>query len=349
MKKNYICEELAIVLETSFVDPQTVDFLIRLQRTAERKGQKEQVELIKEGLMQMLSQEIEKATQKNVKDGVIYLVGDIVLELSDNNPEACKMIIQETDFIDKYISYLNSLSKSQIKNWHGYYFTTLSDNLPSEDQNLLFEKGVIQTIVNLDFKDKECSLEYFKIESSIIEAENQRLKDGEQHPYMKQLSEDGTLTKILQAFINEKNEDKQRILMNSLGSLYKAAPLPIDTQKLIIDFLRKEKKFEIMSYLAECPSNHDTILMNDYEQKFFQKSLTEMHSIRIIYSIIKYGNEINKKKVSAAVKEEYYSSLARPEQYLQNASLQFWTIVFCFRFGHQYYDSHMDAATIESA
>lgn len=30
MKKNYICEELAIVLETSFVDPQTVDFLIRL-------------------------------------------------------------------------------------------------------------------------------------------------------------------------------------------------------------------------------------------------------------------------------------------------------------------------------
>lgn len=41
--------------------------------------------------------------------------------------------------------------------------------------------------------------------------------------------------------------------MSSLGSLYKAAPLPTDIQKKIIDFVRKEKEFEIMSYLAECP------------------------------------------------------------------------------------------------
>lgn len=80
----------------------------------------------------------------------------------ENNNQVREVIINETDFVDRNLTLLNSLPLDQIKEGFLSPIDSLSsDNLPMEripyeQKKKLFSKGVIQIMTKiLDCKDSE--------------------------------------------------------------------------------------------------------------------------------------------------------------------------------------------------
>ncbi|KAA6372484.1 MAG: hypothetical protein EZS28_031989, partial [Streblomastix strix] len=129
------------------------------------------------------------------------------------------------------------------------------------------------------------------------------IKEGDQHPYRKQLQSDGTIPKLIK-FIEdkEKYQYQRRQTINILFVLFKAYPLPPEFSSQIQDI----KQFFIsqLTLVAECPDNHETILANNFENKFFEDESIPLLYLNLALMLFKYGSKENKQKVAFAIKNK---------------------------------------------
>ncbi|KAA6386731.1 MAG: hypothetical protein EZS28_017743 [Streblomastix strix] len=117
----------------------------------------------------------------------------------------------------------------------------------------LFEKDALSAMTQmLDTKDYYVKIKVNAIILNIIKAGVFDLKDGQQHPYLQTLTNNGIIAQLFET-IDMKDILKQTALY--LSYLYKAAPIPIEYRRKIIMKLKSlnNKYYDSLAMLAECP------------------------------------------------------------------------------------------------
>ncbi|KAA6392654.1 MAG: putative NEK protein kinase [Streblomastix strix] len=235
---NYSNE--AKVIESVFLDPASVDFLLRVERTIEFRGEDFYIDLIK----------------------------------------AVKLI------------HIEPLS-------------LITDNLQPEQKKQLFEMGIVQQLTKLLESEDKFGVRTKAIEiiKRIVGIEG--LKVGEQNIYLKVLTDDGTLAKLINSLKYDDKDDIHSDISQTLALLFKAAPLPKEISFKVMEQLNSQLLFLIsISHLAECPDNHDAILTNQFEKKLFEGDSNIIEYLQITYLILQLGSEENKQRVANAVKDK---------------------------------------------
>ncbi|KAA6389517.1 MAG: hypothetical protein EZS28_014957 [Streblomastix strix] len=300
--------------------------LIIIKRVVERRGEQGLVQIIKAGLMRLLSDELEKVKENEEEE--ILIIGDIIQQLVENNNQVREVIINETDFVDRNLTLLNSLPLDQIKEGFLSPIDSLSsDNLPMEripyeQKNKLFSKGVIQIMTKiLDCKDSEV---YYKAKQIIINitiAATEGLKEQEQHPYRQQLADDGTIHKLFSLLKNYYLQEIHIDISYILAILFKAFSLPSETGEAIIkNLIWKDDYYNGFAFLTECQDNHNTILQNEIQLKLFQKENFTRSYLHITHNILKYGSNDNKHIIAQYVKAKV--ERLTDEQYVRELGMK---------------------------
>ncbi|KAA6383103.1 MAG: putative kinase domain protein, partial [Streblomastix strix] len=216
------------------------------------------------------------------------------------------------------------------EDWHLQSLYILSRNIPIKQKKLLFSKGVIQLMAQIqDSDEKDTRGKACEIISEIIEAGINGLKEGEQHPFLKPLIDDGTVNKLIQALGNQNNgltgdktvisisslyeyktgtlDDVTAIIATFLAKLYKASPLPLNIKQEIIHELIYGKviKYNELLLLTECQENYDAILSNDFLKELSKdRYIKTLNYVRINYILMRIGSGKIKKKIARSVKEK---------------------------------------------
>ncbi|KAA6399944.1 MAG: hypothetical protein EZS28_004528 [Streblomastix strix] len=150
--------------------------------------------------------------------------------------------------------------------------------------------------------DKDVREEVSWIILNVIKLGAKELEEGQQHPFYQQLSSDGTISKLIQQFKNKKDKDIHDEIAQTIAYLFRTLPLPPDIRKDIIEKLKIDSDFDELAFTAECQDNHDAILNGNYENQIFKYESDALKYLQLIYHILKYGSNKNKKKVALAVK-----------------------------------------------
>ncbi|KAA6398669.1 MAG: putative Serine/threonine-protein kinase Nek3 [Streblomastix strix] len=159
-----------------------------------------------------------------------------------NNPEASKTIVSETNFIETQLKLLNSLpaNRIKIKEWHLSPIKTISLNLPNEFMKLLITKSVLKEMANMiDSEYEAVRKTSMIIIQTIIAAGGLNLKIGQQHPFLQQLTDDGSVDRFIVLFLDQSREKQLQQQLNAeiskiLVRLFKSIPMPAEINEEII-------------------------------------------------------------------------------------------------------------------
>ncbi|KAA6399170.1 MAG: hypothetical protein EZS28_005296, partial [Streblomastix strix] len=96
----------------------------------------------------------------------------------------------------------------------------------------------------------------------------------------------------------------------------------------VIEYL-KFKSYELLALIAECQDNHDAILKEKFENKIFECECQTLDDLQLTYNLLKFGTNVNQKKVALAVKEkverllidEYVNELKRNHYWINKDQL----------------------------
>ncbi|KAA6399517.1 MAG: hypothetical protein EZS28_004961 [Streblomastix strix] len=294
----------AKILESTFSYPQVMDMLMRIKRSVRNKNEEFQILLIKAGLVDILKNELQTALGKELDkeiEGKVIIIGDIVQQLVGRYIEGSRLVL-ETDFIDLYFNHLKTIPLNKIRHSYLSILDQLSSSIPSEQMHQLFNKGVIQ-IMNkmIDTTDQKVQYQSKEIIMHIVTSTVYELKEGQQHPYLKLLSDEGIVNKLIHLY-REDNTDN--FIEYTFGSLFKASPIPPDIGNSIVQRIKKNNDVDDLIYLAECPANHDFILSDDYEKKIFIEEEDTYKKLQIVHLILKNGSDQNQKRISIGVKKK---------------------------------------------
>ncbi|KAA6395135.1 MAG: hypothetical protein EZS28_009338 [Streblomastix strix] len=209
--------------------------------------------MIKSGMMQILINEIKKPVQFVVGEGKLIIIGDILRSLIIKKTELIQIILNETDFIQHYIYLLNSLALARISVEHLDILWELSLCIPVEQKRGLFVQGVIQSIIKiLQSEDRLVRKKGSVIILNIIKLGVLGLKEQEQHPFLNSLTNDGTISEIIELFNDNNKKDIHGWIAHSLARLFKAQPLPNKINKKVILVIKDVQDFDGLALLAEC-------------------------------------------------------------------------------------------------
>ncbi|KAA6372634.1 MAG: hypothetical protein EZS28_031838 [Streblomastix strix] len=161
--------------------------------------------------------------------------------------------------------------------------------------------GLIQTLIPvLKNKDEDLQSKILWAIIYIIRVRIREIKEGEQHPFLTPLTNDGTISQLIQ-IIKDGDEQPAQIL----AYLYKALALPFEIEKVVIEKLKRfPSNFEELALLAECKDNHNQILAKEFENQLFEYESDSLSSLRLILNILKFGTNENKIKISNAIKDK---------------------------------------------
>ncbi|KAA6381144.1 MAG: hypothetical protein EZS28_023331 [Streblomastix strix] len=165
--------------------------------------------------------------------------------------------------------------------------------------------GIVQQLTKLLESEDKFGVRTKAIEiiKRIVSVEG--LKVGEQNAYLKVLTDDGTLAKLIKALKDDDKDDIHYDISWTLALLFKAAPLPKEISFKVVEQLNSLSLLMInISHLAECPDNHDAILANEFEKKLFEGDSNIIEYLQITYLILHLGSEENKQRVANAVKDK---------------------------------------------
>lgn len=123
------------------------------------------IELIKNGLMGVFNKLIEKPIYYEDVEDALTIILEVLRLNFWSSVEISKFVFYMTDFFDQYINLLKSLPYNKTNNelLNTLHYLT-SDSRPKEDKFILFEKGVIQTMVRfLDSKNVQVQTKVIEI------------------------------------------------------------------------------------------------------------------------------------------------------------------------------------------
>ncbi|KAA6378946.1 MAG: hypothetical protein EZS28_025525 [Streblomastix strix] len=199
---------------------------------------------------------IEKTLQQDDKEDLLEIITAVIKHEFLDSVEICSCILYNTDFFDQIVNLFNSLRFNKANNELLTIFHFLTSNgRPVSHKLRLFQKGIIHTMMRfIDSQNNIVQMRVSEIISSVIIAGQSGLSEGEEHPYHKSLTENGTIQKLIDLY-NDSNINKNLHLKIAqlLAILFKAAPLPFAISKDIIDNLKDDNDLQELSRLSECP------------------------------------------------------------------------------------------------
>ncbi|KAA6394807.1 MAG: hypothetical protein EZS28_009664 [Streblomastix strix] len=142
----------------------------------------------------------------------------------------------------------------------------------------------------MECDDEDVRMKTIVIAMSIIRSEVSSLKEGEKHPYLNKLLEDGTIEKIIKLFRDKSKENIHENIAVTVAFLFKATKMKDDYRKEVIDMLKIMwcLYIEVIKLLAECEDNHDSLLSNDFEKKLFIYEYQAYESLLLSKLFLKY-------------------------------------------------------------
>ncbi|KAA6404116.1 MAG: hypothetical protein EZS28_000344 [Streblomastix strix] len=300
-------ETEAKILESAFSDPVTMENLMKIRRSVENKNYEYLIEIIRSGLLTVLNIGIEQAIdQGSCFEGKLGIIVEIFLCLIRDNKDACKIVIEETYFIERYLGLLNTIKLNIIKPSYLYPLQVPFKNIPIKQQLQLYNKGTIETMsIMIGSLDESVRLIATDIIGNIVISGVEGIKAGQKHPFHERLSSDGTINRLIDIFNDINKEDIHFYIKRILVFLFKAAALPSQIVLYVIKELKQWNDFKEIALLAECEANHDIILKNNYEKLLLQEEFGEWETLNqlvLIHTILRFGKDENKRKVAIANK-----------------------------------------------
>ncbi|KAA6392428.1 MAG: hypothetical protein EZS28_012044 [Streblomastix strix] len=298
-------KEKAKQLLSSYSDPEGMKELLRILRIIGQKSQEGLIEIIKAGFIKHLNDMIDKSVNEEEGEGKLIIIGEIIKHLVDNNPEISRLIVEDTDFIDNNLNLLNNIPLNNIKSSFLYPLDSISLWSPINIKKKLYFKRIIQQLIPIpESNDGDVRIMAIEIISNIIKAGLDGLKEGQQHPYRQQLTDDGTTPKLFVVFIKEKFENIRIKITHIFSYLYKAFPLPNEVRQDVIENMNKDENLKEVAFLAECPENVDTILINEFEKRFFQREKDSLLYLHLIKILLNNASDENARKIAITTKQK---------------------------------------------
>ncbi|KAA6404309.1 MAG: hypothetical protein EZS28_000171 [Streblomastix strix] len=166
----------------------------------------------------------------------------------------------------------------------------------------------------IDSKDKDIRKSVIYIISHIIGADFKLLKEGQQHPLRQQLTNDGTIAKMIQLYKDKENKNIDFKISEIIAHILKASELNADSNVEIIQLFKEKTRFDELALIAENPANHEAILSNYFVKKLFQYEIISLQSLNLTIPLLKFGSYNTKKLVILAIKQKV--EILKSDQYL---------------------------------
>ncbi|KAA6380594.1 MAG: putative Multidrug resistance-associated protein, partial [Streblomastix strix] len=187
------------------------------------KSSEQKLKIIEQGVLKEICKVIHSQLEGEMnwnKQFIILLGYEAASTLIINNKESFPFAIESGGIVDEFISLLNKLPIDDIFDFHTNPLNQLINSSNFEQRKILVEKGILKRILyGIGFQEGE----------------------GKPNPVREELEKDGTLTKLIEIFQNDKygNKGINSCAAFSIGRLYKASPLPSEIGNAIIIYLKE--------------------------------------------------------------------------------------------------------------
>ncbi|KAA6402476.1 MAG: hypothetical protein EZS28_001989 [Streblomastix strix] len=245
-------------------------------------------------------------------------------KLIKGNEENC-LKASKLGIIDKLLEILDIHSVKTLYPMYSQPLQTYINSFPSSCKDSKLQENVLIWAKRILETDNEMVLfkillQYYEIIYDFGTIE----QDGKPNPLLKDMMENGTLTKLLEIFRNDKYIDwriKEYDAI-SIGRLFKAVPLPLDGpeiikhlkwQVLISNVYQCRHSLKTLPLLAECIQNHDLILEEEFMasankilevEKNKNKPDNLINFLKLIINLFKYGILETKEKERMEIEKE---------------------------------------------
>lgn len=88
--------------------------------------------MIKEGLIKIINEKMERIIKEAEGEGKMIIIADMMISLTKNNIEAGRIIVEETNFIERFLSLISSHPLNKVKEGHLSPLLSLINNLTNE-------------------------------------------------------------------------------------------------------------------------------------------------------------------------------------------------------------------------
>ncbi|KAA6371087.1 MAG: hypothetical protein EZS28_033386, partial [Streblomastix strix] len=229
----------------------------------EGKNLDERMKIIEQGRLKEICQVIHSSLEGEInyhKQFLAQLGCEAASVLLINNQQSFPFAIESGGIIDEIISLINNLS---IENINYEYLRPLCRIVRSSDfeqRKIVVEKRILKVMnKTLNSEDEQVLYGLMDILMEIIYGIGQLEGEGKPNPLLKEMEKDGTLTKLIEIFRNDKYKDKDinTFAACSIGMLFKATQIPSEIGPFIIihlkDYIIKPNHFiSSNSFLALC-------------------------------------------------------------------------------------------------
>ncbi|KAA6380130.1 MAG: hypothetical protein EZS28_024342, partial [Streblomastix strix] len=226
------------------------------------------MKIIEQGILKEICKVIHSSLEGEMNNHKQYLVQlgcESASVLLEDNEESFPFAVESGGIIDETISILNKLPIENINEFHIILLIDLVNSINNEQIKILVEKGILKVINKTLNSENEEVLDnstfiLMKIFYGIGELEG----EGKPNPLLIEMEKDGTLTKLIEIFKNDKYKDKETNTQAacSIGLLFKAIPIPTEIGSQIIIHIKDNiendsaqnfvQSFATLSFLVEC-------------------------------------------------------------------------------------------------
>ncbi|KAA6359625.1 MAG: hypothetical protein EZS28_044848 [Streblomastix strix] len=180
----------------------------------------------------------------------------------------------------------------------------------------------------IDSHDHKVVAEAFSLIEGMINCIGKKDEQRKQNPFCQSLIDNGIVDKLIQ-HIDSRRGNYNIQIAHLFAYLFKAAPLPSQIRKQVIDQLFEREDFDKLLLLAECRENQDDIIANDLGSQF-NKDLGYFSTIDIIHlinKILELGSNSNKAKIALATNKKLYILTNDEEEKIRKKSIKTMKII----------------------
>ncbi|KAA6361776.1 MAG: hypothetical protein EZS28_042697 [Streblomastix strix] len=183
-----------------------------IKKEGEWKSSQERKKIVEQGGLKEICKVIHSSLEGEMnwnKQYLIQLGCEAASILLKDNEESFPLSIESGGIIDQIISLLNKLPIENIKKIHLLPLFHLVDSSNFEQKKNLVEKGILK-VMNKTMKSQfeDILLYSTNILLFIIYSIGELEGEGKPNPLLKEMEKDGTLTKLIEIFRNDKYKDK---------------------------------------------------------------------------------------------------------------------------------------------
>ncbi|KAA6394038.1 MAG: hypothetical protein EZS28_010436 [Streblomastix strix] len=173
----------------------------------------------------------------------------------------------------------------------------------------IVQSGAVQVVKEeSDFLNQYVDLreKILDILGTIIKPATDNLQEGQQHPYLKPLTDDGTIKQLSKIIDNDDYQDHFCKIAEIFAQLFKAAPLPAEIKEKVVCKVEYNFKYDELCLLAECN----------------EKSSYQNGHLDLIYYLLKFGTKEGLKDFAQVIQkkmekltDKYFDDVKKEERW----------------------------------